>query len=388
VDSRLAAAVAAKARGELMDVAAECAVLGVSRQTFYKYLARFRTEGVAGFFPRSRAPVSSPSLTSAAVVEAIVRARKELDEEGGDNGAISIRWRLEDQGLVALPSRATVHRVLVRRGQVVAQPRKRPKKSTRRFAAPFPNAMWQMDGFEYRLATGRRVVVIQIGDDCSRLDLADRAAVSENSCDVWATVEAAIGAYGLPRAMLTDNGSAFNGSRRGFTTALETRLRALGVAPVAASVSHPGTTGKNERGHKTAQRWLSKQATAGDLIKLQQLLDTYRNWYNHRRHQALGGLTPQQRWDLAERARPDGTPIPAPPVITRPTVSPRGAISVDGHEIGLAKRHAGASTVVFRSGDHVTVFIAAEHIRTLDLDRTRDYQPSGIKPPGGPRRKA
>jgi len=221
VDSRLAAAVAAKARGELMGVAAECAALGVSRQTFYKYLARFRTEGVAGFFPRSRAPVSSPSLTSAAVVEAIVRARKELDEEGGDYGAISIRWRLEDQGLVPLPSRATVHRVLVRRGQVVAQPRKRPKKSTtRRFAAPFPNAMWQMDGFEYRLATGRRVVVIQVEDDCSRLDLADRAAVSENGADVWAAVEAAIGAYGLPRAMLTDNGSAFNGSRRGVSGSL------------------------------------------------------------------------------------------------------------------------------------------------------------------------
>ncbi len=371
-----------------MNVAAECVALGVSRQTFYKYLARFRAAGVDGFFPRSRAPVSSPSLTSPAVVEATVRARKELDEEGGDNGAISIRWRLEDQGLVPLPSRATVHRVLVRLGHVVAQPKKRPKKSTRRFAAAFPNAMWQMDGLEYRLTSGRRVVVIQIEDDCSRLDLADRAAISENSEDVWAAVQAAIGGYGVPRTMLTDNGSAFNGHRRGFTTALETRLRALGVVPISSSVSHPGTTGKNERVHKTLRRWLSKQPTAANLTELQALLDTYRDWYNHRRHQALGGLTPQQRWDLADRARPDGTPIPAPPVITRPTVSPRGAIGVDGHEVGLAKRHAGARTVVFRSGDHVTIFIGAEHIRTLDLDRTRDYQPSGIKPPGRRRAKA
>ena len=388
MDSKLAAAVAAKARGDVMDVAAECAALGVSRQTFYKCLGRFRAEGVEGFFPRSRAPLSSPSLTSAVVVEAIVRARKELDEEGGDNGAISIRWRLEGEGVDPLPSRATVHRVLVRLGQVVAQPKKRPKKSTRRFVAPFPNAMWQIDGFEYQLAGGRRVVIIQIVDDCSRLDLADLAAVSENSEDVWVAVQAAIAAYGLPVTVLTDNGSAFNGSRRGFTTALETRLRALGVTPIATSVAHPESTGKNERVHKTLRRWLSKQPAATNLTELQALLDRYRHWYNHhRRHQSLGGLTPQQRWDLADQTRPDGTPIPAPPVITRPTVSPRGAIGVDGHEIGLAKRWAGKQALVFRSGDHVTVFIGADNVRTLDLDRTRDYQPSGIKPtPSRPRK--
>ncbi len=190
MESKLAAAVAARARGESMNVAAECVVLGVSRQTFYKYLTRFRVEGIEGFFPRSRAPVSAPSLTSPAVADAIVLARKELDEEGGDSGAISIRWRLEDQGVVPLPSRATVHRVLWRRGQVVAQPKKRPRKATRRFAAAFPNAMWQMDGFDYHLAGGTVVVVIQIVDDCSRLDLADLGAVSENGIDVWAAVQA------------------------------------------------------------------------------------------------------------------------------------------------------------------------------------------------------
>jgi len=127
VDSGLAAAVAAKARGERVGVAAECRRLEVSRQTFYKYLDRFRRDGVNGFFPRSRAPLSCPSLTSVRVEDAIVTARKDLDDEGGDNGAISIRWRLEDQGLDRLPSRATVHRVLVRRGLVVAAPRKRPR---------------------------------------------------------------------------------------------------------------------------------------------------------------------------------------------------------------------------------------------------------------------
>jgi len=372
-----------------MDVAAECVVLGVSRQTFYKYLGRFRAEGVDGFFPRSRAAVTSPSLTSAAVEEAIVKARKDLDDEGADNGAISVRWRLERDGVDPLPSRATVHRVLVRRGQVVAQPRKKPTAAkVRRFEAPFPNAMWQMDGFEYRLADRSKVVVIQVEDDCSRLDLADLAAVSENGDAAWVVVQTAIGDYGLPSTMLTDNGSAFNGHRRGFSTALETRLRALGVTPISTSNAHPQTNGKNERGHKTLRKWLAKRPPAADLAELQTLLDTYRDWYNQRRrHQALGGLTPQQRWDLADRARPDGTPIPEPPAITRPTVSSRGGIGVDGHEIGLSRQWAGHQAVVFRTGDHATVFIGAHNVRTLDIDRSRHYQPSG-KPRGGRPRKA
>ena len=310
--------------------------------------------------------------------DAIVSARKDLDHEGADIGAISIRWRLADQGLDRLPSRATVHRVLVRRGQVVRQPKKRPKASTRRFTAPFPNAMWQLDSFAYALADGTVVAIIQVEDDCSRLDLADRAAASENGADVWEAFATAVGRHGLPRVMLTDNGSALNGHRRGFSTVLETRLRALGVTPVSASIAHPQTCGKNERGHQTLQRWLRRRAPATGLAELQMLLEIYRNWYNqHRRHQALGGLTPQQRWDLADRTRPDGTPIPAPPIITRPTVTGRGSIRVDGLEVALSRRHAGQQAVVFRTGNHITVFIADHEIRTLELDRNRRYQPAG-----------
>jgi transposase InsO family protein len=379
VDSRLVAAVAARARGDAFDVSAQCAVLGVSRQTFYKYVRRFDAEGVGGFFPRSRAPKMSPSLTSPLVEDAIVRVRKDLDDDGGDNGPISIRWRLEDEGYARLPSRATVARVLSRRGLVVSEPRKRPKAATRRFAASQPNVMWQMDSTDYLLSDATVVSVIQILDDCSRLDLADVAALSENGDDVWLTVKAAISRYGLPQLMLTDNATAFNGHRRGFTTALETRLRALGVTPISSRVRHPQTCGKNERVHQTLLRWLRRRPPAHDLNELQALLDTYRDWYNHRRrHQSLNGLTPQQRWDLADKTTPDGTPIAAPPVITYPTISPRGAIGVDGHEIALAKRWAGATATVFRGGDHVTIFIGAHMVRTLDLDRTRRYQPSNL----------
>jgi transposase InsO family protein len=390
VDSRLAAAVAARARGESVRVTVVAAELGVSRKTFYKYLARFRAEGVPGFFPRSRAPVRHPNRVSAAVEDAIVTARKELPGEGEYCGAITIRWRLEAQGWGELvPSRATIHRVLQRHGMVVPQPRKAPKAaSRRRFQAAHPNDMWQMDGFGTRLADGTEVTVIQLEDDCSRMDVYDLAAVSENGEAAWAAFQAAAAGHGLPKLLLTDNAKAFNGHRHGFTSALERRVRALGVTPISSSVNHPGTCGKDERQHSTVQQWLAARPPAEDLPELQALLDIYRGWYNtQRRHQSLGGLTPQQRWDLADQTGPNG-PLPEPPVITTPIVSPRGAIGVDGVEIGLAKRYAGERTVVFRTGDHVTVFIGADNVRTLTIDRSRDYQPSGINPRTGRPRAA
>ena len=376
MDSRLAAAVAARARGERMNVTGVCRGLGITPKTFYKYLARFVDEGVDGFFPRSRRPLTNPATTSPGMDEAIVRARKELDDQGDYNGAISIGWRLEDTGVVP-PSRATIHRVLVRRGQVVPQPRKRPRAANhRRFEAPRPNAMWQLDGFEHRLADGRTVVVLQLIDDHSRLALASRAAPSENGRDAWAVFTTAAARWGLPRALLTDNGSAFNGHRRGYTTELETRLRALGVTPITCSVGHPQTCGKDERAHATLQRWLTKHAPAEDLEQLQTQLDAYDTRFNNRRHQGIGGLTPRQRWDLADKVGTDGRPIPPPPEITHRTVSAGGGIGVDGHEIGLGRRHHGAQATVFRTGDHVTVFIGSAHIRSLEIDRNRRYQPA------------
>jgi len=389
VDSRLAAAVAARARGDAFNVAEVCRELQVSRKTFYKYLGRFRAEGVEGLFPRSRRARRQPSATPEATCEEIVRARKELAEEGQYDGAISIGWRLEEQGIEPVPARATIHRVLVRRGQVVPAPRKRPRRDRwHRFEAPFPNAMWQLDGFGYPLADGTPATVLQLLDDHSRMDVGCRAAPSENGADACATFQDAASCYGLPRALLTDNNACLNGSRRGCTAELEAMVRELGVTPVASSVGHPQTCGKDERAHSTCQRWLQRQDPQPSTIaELQALLAVYRGWYNgKRRHQGIGGLTPQQRWDLAQKSGPDATPISPPPLITRPRVSAAGAIGVDGFEIGLGRRNANSQATVFRTGDHVTVFIGTRHIRTLTLDRSRHYQPTG-EPTGRPPRQ-
>ena len=61
MDPDIASAVARVAYGDPVNVTELCRSLGISRKTFYKYLARYRAEGVEGFFPRSRRPRTSPS---------------------------------------------------------------------------------------------------------------------------------------------------------------------------------------------------------------------------------------------------------------------------------------------------------------------------------------
>jgi len=69
------AAVFGSVQGGGESVSSVCARLGISRQSYYKYLARFDGEGLEGLQPRSRRPLSSPNVTPPAMVELIVKAR-------------------------------------------------------------------------------------------------------------------------------------------------------------------------------------------------------------------------------------------------------------------------------------------------------------------------
>jgi transposase InsO family protein len=187
MDPDLVSAIARVAGGDKINVSAFCIRHEVSRTAFYKYVARFQTEGAAGFTRRSTAPHHRPTTTPDTVVQAVVRVRKELVGEGRDDGAISIGWRLEEEGLPDVPSRATIHRILVDTGHVTPQPRKKPR-TRRRFEYADPNGLWQIDGMETFLAGGEKVCVLQILDDHSRLDVGSYAAGSENGEDTWAAL--------------------------------------------------------------------------------------------------------------------------------------------------------------------------------------------------------
>ena len=57
-------------------VAALCRRFGIGRRHGYKWLARWRAEGVAGLADRSRAPLNHPQAVAAELVEACLDVRR------------------------------------------------------------------------------------------------------------------------------------------------------------------------------------------------------------------------------------------------------------------------------------------------------------------------
>lgn len=367
-------------------VTAICAELGISRETFYKYRRRFAADGPAGLVERSRRPLSSPRVTGEAMAVLIIRTRLVLDEEGWDNGALSIYYRLlyEDQ---QPPTPRTIHRVLVRNGLIIPQPRKRRRSSYHRFEFPATDDCWQIDAYEYLLGDGTVVVIFELKDDCSRYLLNAKAWPAEDTIGAWACLAEAIDRYGKPRMLLSDNSWAFTGHRIGQVVLVEANLIALGIKPLFASPGHPQTCGKNERGHQTGQRWLARQPKVNTLAELQQLLDRYRDLFNHRPHQALGGATPLSARAARTRIGPvEPLTVEHPTTVTSPTANAHGAIRVAGAIIGLGVEYAGQQLIVFNTNDYLLIFYRHHLIHQLTVDRTRRYQPP-LRPRGNTRRR-
>jgi transposase InsO family protein len=371
-----------------VNVAAFCRGAGVSRNAFYKWVARCREEGLEGLEDRSRRPVTSPQQTGLDVEDEVVRLRKWLEDIGNDCGATTIHtWLGRDPALGGrVPSIATIHRILVRRGQVTPAPRKRPKSSYRRFEAPAPNEWWQIDATDWVTATGV-ARVFNIIDDHSRVAICSLAVPEATTHQAWAAFSRGAAQWGLPAGMLSDNGLCFSGKLRGFEVFFEAQLRDAGIRPITGKPYHPQTTGKVERFQQTLKKSLRQRPLAGDLVELQHQLDEFCEFYNHHRpHQGIGRVTPISRFNATQPATASVSPL-AHPVwptkVHRSVVNRSGVARAARFSIHVGARWEGHEAITSIAGTNANVFINGTLIRHLELDPDRDYQPSRTKR-GGP----
>lgn len=329
----------------------------MSRDWVHQVRRRLAAEGLeAALLPASRAPRSSPQTIDPVIAELACAIRAELTADGWDAGPISVQARMRERG-VKPPSRATLARIFTRAGLVTPQPKKRPHSSWHRFVHPFPNSCWQLDAFIVRLEDRSTAVAFQVTDDHARLGIASLAARGETSDAAVQVVRTGIERHGIPQRLLTDNGSAFNLSRRGMTTPLTAYLAVLGVQAITGRPGHPTTQGKNERHHATTRRWLAAHPTPATIEELQQLLDQFDHAYNTQRpHQALDGRTPAAAYAALPKATPPTPPVtpPAPDrqqIITR-TVDSRGVIYAARRQFKVSKTLIGRTVIVLHD-EHV-----------------------------------
>jgi transposase InsO family protein len=349
-----------------------CVQHGVSTWFFYDLRRRWARDGEAALVPKSRAPKRVWNKTDTDVEDLIVAQRKHLKDLGLDYGPEEVAAALA--GWVAkVPSPATIYRILKTRGFIVAEPRKAPKGSGRRFSAARANECWQLDDTAWELADGTAVKILNVIDDHSRLLVASTAmAVCTGAAALAAVAEAAT-TLGWPERFLSDNAS-------GFRYVLAEALRPLGVAARHSRPYHPQTNGKVERFHQTEQKWLAAQPHAETLAELQGLLDLYRHYYNHhRRHRGIARRTPAQVWNLAPKAGPADRPLRPPSTLHRSRVS-NGTVGVPRYviSVGATYNHDTALTII--TGVDCHVFIDGHLVRHLTIDPTRRVQPLHSRP--------
>jgi transposase InsO family protein len=271
---------------------------GVSRQAVHAWLARYEAEGLPGLADHSHRPRHHPRQLDAEVEALICRLRRSHPKWGPRR----LLHELGLKGVDPLPSRSTVYRVLVREHLVESRPRRRSRDSYRRWERPAPMDLWQLDitGSVF-LADGSEAKVITGVDDHSRFCVIAKVVRRGTSRAVCQAFVEALGEYGCPEQVLSDNGKQFTGkfNRPRPTEVLFDQIcRRNGIEHLLTAIRHPTTTGKLERWHQTLQReCLEEHDPPADLAAAQAMVDAFRDEYNHRRpHQSLDMATPASRF--------------------------------------------------------------------------------------------
>lgn len=288
------------------NVRALCRAYGISPKTGYKWLARYRQDGVAGLADRSRRPHHHPQRTSSASEHAVLALRDRHPAWGGRK----LHRRLHDQGQAAVPSASTITAILRRHDRLdpATSAQHRP---WHRFEHPTPNALWQVDfkGYQALHTDHGRCHPLRILDDHSRFLVGLIACAHEREQPVQAALTRVFRRYGLPWHVLLDNGPPRGAAGMAGLTALEVWLMRLDIAIWHGRPHHPQTQGKVERFHRTVTAELGRDWRYPDLAACQQAFDAWRTVYNcERPHEALALATPASRYQPSRRPFPEVPP--------------------------------------------------------------------------------
>ncbi|NIT72916.1 IS481 family transposase, partial [candidate division KSB1 bacterium] len=265
-----------------------CRQFGISRKTGYKFLQRYLEVGEPALQDRSRRPQSSPNKTAKEIEALILQLRQEHPVWG----ARKLKRRLEDLGYENLPAVSTITAIL-RRHQRISPESSQKHKRWQRFCAKAPNELWQMD-FKGRFpAKEGHCHPLTILDDHSRYCLCLAACHNEQKQIVQHHLSRVFGYYGMPNAMLMDNGSPWGGDAEHPYTELTVWLLRLGIKVIHSHPYHPQTIGKEERFHRTLKAEAITHCMGQKHRLCQKIFDRWRLVYNTQRpHEALNMNVP------------------------------------------------------------------------------------------------
>lgn len=345
-----------------------CRRFGIARSTGYKWVARYGDEGVEGLVDRSRRPFGSPHRTPVEMEELVCSVRSRFPAWGGRK----IRGFLVRAGHDRVPAASTITQILRRNGLMAdGEPSRRDYV---RFERDRPNELWQMDfkGW-FTMASGEKCYPFGVIDDYSRYSISLHACLNQQTLTVQGLLTEAFTRYGLPEAMLMDNGSPWGNDWDQPWTPLTVWLCDLGITVIHTRPFHPQTNGKKERLHRTLDLEVLHTRSVWDNIdQVQAAFNTWEPIYNHHRpHEALGETTvPADRYQPSPRNLPDRIEPPRYPDHWHlRKVDSSATISFQGTRYRIGKPFRGRTIALAPTTNPTTYHAHYRHhrIQTLEL---------------------
>jgi transposase InsO family protein len=291
-----------------VDVAELCRLYGVSRQTGYVWIRRYRSAGhdIRALEDQSRRPHSNPRAVPLEVEDVIVAARKAHPKWG----PVLLRTLLVERfPKVSFPSPSCIANILRRRGMAAPRKQRRGRPGNVVVTPPFPectaaNQTWCMDfkGW-FRLRTMEKCYPFTLLDAYSRFLLRCEAMLEPRGEAVQSVLDSAFREYGLPHALRSDGGPPFFAAQApAALSALSIWLLRLGITVECIAPGKPQQNGRLERFHRTLKELVEP---AADLRGQQRVLDAFRGEYNFERpHSALELATPGSIYRRSSQAYP------------------------------------------------------------------------------------
>ena len=288
-----------------------CQKFGISRQTGYLWLRRFRQgDSYAELQDRPRRAKRIWNRTSPEITALVVDLRLQHSWAGR-----KIQKVLERDYQIHISAR-TVDRILDREHCIKTEDRRNQAKA--RFQREQPNQLWQMDfKGQYRMDNGIWCYPLSILDDHSRYLLGLHALEGTGTSGVEQRLIETFRRYGIPDQMLMDHGTPWwNVNNEPGLTKISVLLMKQGIDIIHSGIGHPQTQGKVERFHRTLKAELKCQPLPETFSAWQPRLDEFREVYNGvRPHEAIGMDVPAQRYRVSPRKYVEKPPVwnyPAP----------------------------------------------------------------------------
>ena len=177
-----------------------CRQFRISSRTAYKWLKRYEEEGEVGLSDRSRRPKHVYHQTVKEMENKVLEVHAETSWGGRKIASV-----LLDQGYEGVPHPNTITGILRRAGKLDEEECQK-HKPVERFERGYANELWQMDFKGHFPLEHGRCHALTVLDDHSRYCISLRACANERSSTVKGQLEIIFREYGLPEAILCDNG--------------------------------------------------------------------------------------------------------------------------------------------------------------------------------------